>query len=61
MPALTRQHGVVDEFNRIGGARILRQPVVVEVQRSRFRIDDDVLEHRAEASRRGIDLRLGLG
>jgi hypothetical protein len=39
---------------------ILGQPVVVQVQLARFGIDDNVLEHGAEAPRRRVDLRFGL-
>ena len=61
MPGLPRRDGVVDERDRIRRARVLGVAIVVQVQLARRRIDDDILEHRAEPPRRREDLRLGLG
>src|SRR5665213_3430197 len=53
-PAL---HDVGHEADRIRGARVLGERGVVDVELARDRVDDDVLEDRAEAMRRGPDLR----
>ncbi len=45
---------------RIGAARVFGQTAVVEV-RNAVVVEHDVFQHRAEAPRRGEDLRLGLG
>ena len=46
--------------DRIRAARVLGERRVVEIERARVGIEDDVLENRAEAARRLVDLRLGL-
>ena len=61
MAALAGRHPVVDERDRIGAARILRQPVVVEIESPGLRIEHHVLEHSAESPCRRIDLRFRLG
>ena len=53
--------GVRNEFERIGGARVLGLRVVIEVANAGIRIEHDVLQHGAEAFGRGVDFRLGLG
>ena len=50
--------GVADEGERVRGAGVLGQAVVVEVDRARDRVEDDVLENRPEAVRRRVDLGL---
>ncbi len=52
---------VRDEVERVARARVLGQAAVVEVRLARLVVEDDVLEHGAEAIRRLPDLRLGLG
>ena len=52
--------GIGDEIERIGAARVLGARGVVEIGPARQRIDDDVLEHRAEAFGRRVDLGLCL-
>src|SRR5579862_4535084 len=59
MPPDSRDHRIVDEVDRICGARILRLAVVVVVGNTRVRIERYVLEHTAEAQRIP-DLRLVL-
>ena len=51
---------VRDEFERIGGARVLGLRLVVEIDEARLGIEADILQHRAEAQRRVVDLGLGL-
>ncbi len=53
-------HGVRDEVERVGAARVLGDLLVVEVEDARDRIVDDVLEDRPESPRGGVDLRLGV-
>ena len=59
MPADARNHSVVDEVDRIGGARIFRLAVVVVVGNARLRIERHIFQHAAEAER-VPDLRLVL-
>ena len=60
MPAAAGRLGVVDEINRIGGAGILGVAGIVVVGNARYRIEDDVFQHAAEAN--GIvNLRLSRG
>ena len=61
MAALTGRNCVLDERDWIGGPRVFGVTIVVEIELPRLRIEDDVLEHRSEAPRRRVDLRLGLG
>src|SRR5690606_40912356 len=56
-----RTRGTGDERDRIRRARILRVRVVVEGGHARMRVDDGVLEDRAEAAARRVDERLALG
>ena len=59
MPAGARDHRIVDEVQRVRGARVLRDLVGIEIQQARLRIHGHVLQHRAEAD--GVpDLRLVL-
>src|SRR5689334_18095210 len=51
---------VRDEVDGIGGAGVLGQAPIVEIQPARHRLDDDVLENGAETAGGGVDLRLGL-
>ncbi len=56
----TGRAGVGDKVDRIGGARVLGDAVVVEVELARL-VHDDVLKDGAEAAGGGVDLRLGRG
>ena len=49
-PAALLRDGVADELERVRGARVLGERVVVEVDHARDRVEDDVLEDRAEAA-----------
>src|SRR5438445_414057 len=49
MPAYARNHGVIDEVNGIGGARIFCLAVVVIVGDPGVRIEGYILQHAAEA------------
>ncbi len=60
MAGLARGRGIGDEGEGIGGPRVLGQPVVVEIEPAGDRVDRHILQHRAEALGRGVDLRLGL-
>ena len=60
MPARPRARGVRDEFERIGRARVLGLRLVVEIDEARLGIEADILQHRAEAQGRVVDLGLGL-
>ena len=60
-PARPVAAGVRDELERVAAARVLGQAVVVEARRCRRAVEDDVLQHRAEPRRGGVDLRLGRG
>ena len=53
--------GVGDEIERVAGAGVLREAVVVEVQRPGLGIDHDVFQQGAEAPGGGVDFRLRLG
>ena len=59
LPGATRARRVRDELEGIGRARVLSLALVVEVDDPRVRIERDVLQHRAEAQRRVVDLGLG--
>ena len=50
--------GVADEVQRVGAAGVLGEPLGVEVELARHRVDVDVLEDRPEAPGRGEDVRL---
>ncbi len=52
---------VGDRLQRIGAAGVLGDRVVVQVEASRRRVHDHVLEHRPEGVGRGVDLRLRVG
>ena len=54
-------HGVLDEVERVGAARVLGELLVVEVEEARDGVVDHVLEDRPEAAGGGEDLRLGVG
>ncbi len=58
MARRARARGVRDEIDRIGRARVFRVAVVVEIELARLHVHHDVLEHRAEALGRRINLRL---
>ena len=60
MSTLPRGDGVVDEVDRIRGARVLGEPVVVEIELPGLGIDDHVFEDGPEPARGRVDLRLGL-
>ncbi len=51
---------VRDLLELVGGSRVLRLRVVVQVEHAAL-VHDHVLEHRAPATRGLVDLRLGLG
>jgi hypothetical protein len=55
------QFRVLDERDRIRGARVLRERRVVEVERARMRIGDNVLQNHAEPASGREDLRLRVG
>ena len=55
-----RRESVRDALELVGGARVLRLRLVVEVDDARL-VDGDVLEDRPECARRPPDLRLRLG
>ncbi len=57
MSAHARNHCIVDEVHRISRACILGELIGSEIESSQVRIDDHVLEHRAETDRIP-DLRL---
>src|SRR5574337_837603 len=60
MAGPTGGRGVGDKGQRIGDAGVLGLRFVVEIGNAQFRVEDDVLHHRAEALGRRIDLGLGL-
>ena len=59
VPRALRRQVVRDLLELVGGARVLRLRVVVEVEHAAL-VHDDVLEHRPERLRRAVDLGLGL-
>src|SRR5579871_1924 len=59
MPALPAGHGIFEEIERIGGARVLRQRIIRIVGNARDRVHDHVFHHRAKLNR-VPDLRLVL-
>ena len=59
MAAGARRHRIVDELDRVRGARVLGEGRIVEIQQARHRIHHDVLEDRAESPRRRVNLRFG--
>ena len=61
MAALSERDRVVDERDRIRGTGVLGELVVVQIEQTRFGIDDDVLEYGSKAASCRVDLRLGLG
>ncbi len=60
MPGAPGVAGVRDEVERVGGARVLGLPRVVEVDHARVVVDDHVLQHGAEARAGLVDLGLGV-
>ena len=61
MAGLLLRQAVRNVRERIGGARVFRDAVVVQVQMARERIEGHVLQDGAEPAGAGIDLRLGVG
>src|ERR1051325_4173423 len=59
MSADARRHRIVDKVKRISRARVLGDLVGVEIELPGLRIDDYILEDRAEANR-VPDLRFAL-
>ena len=59
MPRALLRERVRDLLELVGAAGVLGLRVVVEVEHAAL-VDDDVLEHRAERARGGVDLRLRL-
>src|SRR5262245_42630038 len=57
MSANSGDHRVVDEVHRISGTRVFGDGVVIVIWNARYRIEDDILKHAAEAQRIP-DLRL---
>src|SRR5215211_8549423 len=56
------RNSIRDKLQGIGGTRIFRDRIIVQVNRARHRIKRDVLEDRPKSSGRRVDLRLcGLG
>ena len=56
MPVLV---GIGDEVERIAGAGVLGQAVIVDIGHPAHRVEHDILQHRAKAGDRRVDLGLG--
>src|SRR5208337_523404 len=61
MPGALFRQMIRDVGKRIRGARVLREGVVVQIQMTGDRVEDDVFEHGAELARTSVNLRLGVG
>ena len=59
MPAHFFRNRVVDVFERIRCAGVLRERRIVEIDMAGDGVEDDVFKNGTELSRAGIDLRLG--
>ena len=56
VPAHSWDDGILNEADRIGGARILRKPNIGVIGRACDRVENHILQHRAEADG-VVDLR----
>src|SRR5688572_15372962 len=61
MAAHAGNYGIADELQRVGRTGILRKGSIVQIEPSRCRIDDNVLQHSSKSLRAGVDLGFSFG